>query len=161
MTGPLPGIVAASIGLMFGAACGYLIVLGSVLGSREALSYILLPLAGALLGAPFGVVAFPVAYYTLLGHEPMRRIVLGLAYSTVVAGWLGSLVAVPRPGDNAVLFLLKTYGPATLGLMAGALWIRRFREYWWLTPKARNALIAVAVLALLACLVNGLIRHSH
>jgi len=146
---------------MFGAACGYLIVFGSIVGSREALSYILLPLAGALLGAPFGVVAFPIAYYTLLSHQPMRRVVLGLAYSTVVAGWLGSVVAVPRPGDNTALFLVKIYAPATLGLVAGALWIRRLREFWWVTPQARNALVAVALLALIACLINGLIRHPH
>jgi len=144
---------------MFGAGCGYLIVLGSVMGSREALSYILLPLAGALLGAPFGVVAFPAAYYVLLSHQPMRRIVLGLAYSSVVAGWIGSLFAVPHPGDSTALFLLKVYGPATLGLVGGAVWIRRLKEYWWLTPQARNAFIGVAIAVLLACLINGLIRH--
>ena len=146
---------------MFGAACGYLIVLGSVIGSREALSYILLPLAGALLGAPFGVIAFPAVYYTLLGRQPMRRIVFGLAYCTVVAGWIGSLFAVPHPGDGTALFLLKIYGPATLGLIAGALWIRRLPDYWWLTPQARNALIGVAVAALVACLIKNLIRHPQ
>jgi hypothetical protein len=131
-------------------------VLGSVIGSRDGLTYLLVPLAGAMFGAPFGTVVFPIAFYTMLSELPMRRMLLAIAYGTVVAGWVGSLVAMPKPGDSTLLFLLKIYTPAALGLIGASLWLRATPENVRLSRAATSLLIAVAAAALILCFLKGL-----
>jgi hypothetical protein len=131
-----------------------------VIGSRDGLTYLLVPLVGALLGAPFGLIAFPIAFYAMLSELPMRRTLLAIAYGTIVAGWLGSLVAMPRPGDGTPLFLLKIYTPATLGLIAATLWLRAMPEDVHLSRGAKAVLVAIAVLSLIGCFVLGVRAHT-
>lgn len=134
-------------------------MLGSVIGSRDGLTYLLVPLVGALLGAPFGIVAFPIVFYTQLSELPMRRTLAAIAYGTIVAGWIGSLVAIPKPGDATWVFLLKIYAPATLGLIASSLWLRAMPDDFRFSRRGKAFLIAAAVLALIACFLNGLRTH--
>jgi hypothetical protein len=134
-------------------------VLGSVIGSRDALTYLLVPLAGVLFGAPFGLVAFPIVFYTMLSDVPLRRTLYAIAYGTVVAGWIGSLVAMPKPGDGTIVFLLKIYAPATLGLIVTSQWLRATPDDLRLSNGAKALLIAVAALALVGGFVAGLRTH--
>jgi hypothetical protein len=159
--GPLPAIGVACIGLMYGAVCGYLIVFGSVIGSRDALTYILVPLVGALLGAPFGLIAFPAAFYAMLADVPLRRTLPAIAYGTVVAGWIGSIVASPRPADPTWLFLVKIYAPVAFGLIGAGLWLRATPDDERLSRGATFLLIAVAAAALIGCFVVGLRVHTR
>lgn len=147
------------IGLIYGAVCGYLIVLGSVIGSRDGLTYLLVPLLGALLGAPFGIAAFPIVFYAMLADVPLRRTLPAIAYGTVVAGWIGSIVAMPKPADATPLFWLKVYAPAAVGLMAASLWLRATPDNMRFSRGGKALLTAVAAFALIGCFLIGLRRH--
>jgi hypothetical protein len=135
-------------------------VLGSVIGARDGLTYLLVPLAGAMLGAPFGVVAFPIAYYAMLRELPMRRTLLAIAYGTIVAGWIGSLVAMPKPGDSTLVFLLKIYTPATLGLIGASQWLCATPVDARLSRAAKTLLVAIASAALILCFLKALRTHT-
>lgn len=132
-----------------------------MVGSRDALTYLLVPFLGALFGAPFGVVAFPVAFYAMVADVPLRRTLPAIAYGTVVAGWIGSIVATPKPGDATWLFLLKIYAPAALGLIVAGGWLRRTPDDTRLSTRGKTLLIAVAVIALIGCFVVGLRAHTR
>jgi len=132
-----------------------------VLGSRDALTYLLVPLVGALLGAPFGLIAFPAAFYGLVADVPLRRTLPAIAYGTVVAGWIGSIIATPRPADATWLFLLKIYAPAALGLLAAGLWLRSTPDELRLSSRGKALLIGVGAAALIGCFLSGLRPHGH
>jgi hypothetical protein len=132
-----------------------------VIGSRDALTYLLVPLVGALLGAPFGVVAFPAAFYAMLVDVPLRRTLPAIAYGTVVAGWIGSIIASPKPADALWLFLLKIYVPAALGLTAASLWLRATPDDVRPSSRGKALLIAVAAAALIGCFAVGVRAHTR
>jgi hypothetical protein len=132
-----------------------------VIGSRDALTYLLVPLVGALFGAPFGLVAFPAAFYGMLADVPLRRTLPAIAYGTVLAGWIGTMVAAPRPADATWLFLLKIYTPAALGLVGAGFWLRGTADDERLSRAATMALIAVAAAVLIGCFVVGLRAHTR
>lgn len=130
-----------------------------MIGSRDGLTYLLVPLLGALLGAPFGILAFPLAFYTLLSDVPMRRTLLAIAYGTVVAGWIGSIVAIPKPGDPTWLFFLKIYAPAAVGLFGASLWLRATPDDLRFSRRGKVLLILVGAIALTGCFLIGLRAH--
>lgn len=122
-------LVAGSIG---GWLCGFLISLpAEVHNNTEALApwtdpFILAAQIGLWVGAPLGLIAFSVAYYSFL-----RRVSLLVALditvpSAIVAGWLGHVVELPPTAfqrDIAGLLVLygTLLGPALAGLFLSSL----------------------------------------
>ena len=116
------------IGIVGGTLCGCLINLpfwidlksiGNLGGSLTAVLMI-----GAIFGAPFGAVAFPLCYYLFLSKVPLQLALAVTVPSSVVAGWLTFvLFNAGHPRVEGFWYFVWYYTPGFLGLVLSSIWL--------------------------------------
>lgn len=129
-------------GFVGGSICGFLIlILGSAIvdhvqGGTSQPTYVITSSAegGVAFGGVFGLVAFPLCYYSLLTQVAAPLLFSVTIPSTVVGGWLGTLIMLIPGFVNWIRFasvswvvdLALIFGPGFLGLLLSSIALRLF-----------------------------------
>lgn len=120
-------LIVVGIGIVGGTLCGWLINLPFWIDLKSpdtlAGSLIAVLLTGAMFGAPFGAVAFPLCYYLFLSKVPLRLALAVTVPSTVVAGWLTYALFNAGLHVEGFWYLVLYYVPGFLGLLLASIWL--------------------------------------
>jgi hypothetical protein len=153
------------LGLAGGALAGYLIMAGSAVTggpSEGGFAPLLFGITGAVFGAPFGAIAFPLSYYLLVSDQPLARTFVVGTLGTVLFSWAGMLIfdRMHAEFNDTLAVLVSVYCPGALGLVVSCLALRviggRYR-----TSSSRATVAGIAIACAVLATIVYVVLHSR